>query len=132
MNFLVDSDVCSAYMRGEARVSHKFMQHGGQIALSAIVVGELSVIAEKHGQTGVYRQRLEELIGGTHLLQYDLPCARRFGEVRWQMMRMGLICPPIDLMIAATAMAHDLILVTHNTRHFEKVPGLRIDDWLAD
>jgi tRNA(fMet)-specific endonuclease VapC len=131
MNFLVDSDICSAYLRAEPRVSHKFIQHGGQIALSTIVVGELSVVAEKHGQTSVFWERLDELVGGTEVLVYDLACARRFGEIRSQLIKRGHTRPSVDLMIAATALVYDLILVTHNVRHFENIPDLRIDDWLA-
>jgi tRNA(fMet)-specific endonuclease VapC len=46
------------------------------------------------------------------------------------MKAMGIVVPQVDLLLAATAIAHNLTLVTHNTRDFEKIPGLRLEDWL--
>lgn len=43
----------------------------------------------------------------------------------------GVVVNPVDLMIASVALTYDLVLVTHNVRHFEVIPDLRIEDWLA-
>lgn len=47
------------------------------------------------------------------------------------MMEKGLAAPAVDFMIAATALANDLTLVTHNTKDFANIPGLRVEDWIA-
>ena len=64
------------------------------------------------------------------MIEFDAACARKFGEVHGRLLRGGVSVSPIDLMIAATALAHDITLVTHNVKDFERVPGLRIVDWL--
>jgi predicted nucleic acid-binding protein len=57
--------------------------------------------------------------------------ARKFGELRADLLDAGQTAPEMDLLIAATALVHDLTLVTHNVEDFKHVPGLTIVDWLA-
>ena len=57
--------------------------------------------------------------------------SRKFGELRADQLDRGQPVPELDLLSAATALIHDLTLVTHNTRDFSAVAGLRLDDWLA-
>ena len=47
------------------------------------------------------------------------------------MRRQGIEVPSVDLLIASVALVYDLTVVTHNTTHFENIPGLRLDDWLT-
>jgi predicted nucleic acid-binding protein len=62
-------------------------------------------------------------------LPFDDRCAGGAGLIRLDLERSGRPIGPNDLLIAATARAHDLVLVTANTREFARVPGLRVDDW---
>jgi len=56
--------------------------------------------------------------------------AQTFGTIRAQLFDKGSVVSGMDMMIASTALVHDLALVTHNTRHFEIIPGLKVVDWL--
>ena len=58
-------------------------------------------------------------------------CARKFGEVRGTLLQQGISIPTTDLMIASTALVHNLTMVTHNTADYRHIPGLRLDDWLT-
>jgi tRNA(fMet)-specific endonuclease VapC len=62
-------------------------------------------------------------------LAFDDRCAEEAGLIRLHLERSGRPIGPNDLLIAATARAHDLVLVTHNRREFERIPGLRVEDW---
>ena len=64
-------------------------------------------------------------------LVYSSPATRKFGEIRSYLNRQGTPIGPYDLQIAAIALAHELTLVTHNTREFSRVPDLALEDWLA-
>lgn len=64
------------------------------------------------------------------IVDFDEPCAIRFGEVRGSLLRQSVAVRRMDLLIASVALIHDLTLVTHNTVHFAPVPGLRLVDWL--
>jgi tRNA(fMet)-specific endonuclease VapC len=72
------------------------------------------------------------LSGGPPRLPFDDLCAEHYGSIRTDLRRSGGAIGPNDLLIAATARAHDLTLVTHNTGEFSRVVGLRSEDWQGD
>jgi predicted nucleic acid-binding protein len=65
------------------------------------------------------------------VLPFDVEAARIFGEIAADLRRSGHVLPDPDVQIAATAIRHDLDLVTGNIRHFGRIPGLRIETILA-
>jgi tRNA(fMet)-specific endonuclease VapC len=65
------------------------------------------------------------------ILPYDEWAARKFGRIKAELELAGKRLSDLDLQIASVALQHDVPLVTHNRRHFERVPGLVIEDWLA-
>jgi tRNA(fMet)-specific endonuclease VapC len=95
------------------------------------VLGELVVGAHRHPSPKALREGIEALCLEVAVLPFDEPCAWRFGEVGGALVKLGRPISAVDGMIAAVALVHDLSLVTHNVRHFEHVPGLRLEDWLA-
>ncbi|WP_367288885.1 PIN domain-containing protein [Laspinema palackyanum] len=64
-------------------------------------------------------------------LPFDDAAASIFGRIRVQLAALGMPIGPYDLQIAAIALVNNLILVTHNVREFERVEGLRLEDWEA-
>jgi predicted nucleic acid-binding protein len=62
---------------------------------------------------------------------YDDDCAKQFGRTRAETRQQGMEVFAMDLLIASVALVYDLTLVTHNTAHFDKIPGLHLDDWLT-
>ena len=62
-------------------------------------------------------------------LSFDDACAGVYGEIRAALARAGTPIGPNDLLIAATAMANNATLITHNTAEFARVPGLLLEDW---
>lgn len=71
-------------------------------------------------------------IGATASLPFDDQCAEEYGLLRDELDRAGTPIGPNDLLIAATARAHGVVLVTHNVREFSRVPELRTEDWESD
>ena len=61
---------------------------------------------------------------------YPIEHLRKYGELRWMLEKSGQKIGDMDMFIAATALEEDLILVTGNTDHFERIPGLRIENWM--
>jgi len=66
------------------------------------------------------------------VLPFDDACAELYGRVRADLERTGEPLGTIDLFVAAVCLCHDAVLVTGNVRHFERIPGLRVENWLAD
>lgn len=129
MNFLLDTNVCSAYLRNDPRVFNRFLQHGGALATSSIVAGELWVWALHHRKQPVFVQALENLLADMTVISYELAEAKRFAEIRAALLAQGQDASAVDLMIAATALVHNLNLVTRNVHHFSRVPDLRVENW---
>src|SRR5437588_10363553 len=131
MNFVLDTDTCSAHMRRPAQLAHRFIQHTGQLAVSAITLAELYAGAYKHSQVNRLLALIADLLQEVQLIDFDALCAEKFGQVRGSLLQQGIVVPTADLMIASAALVHNLTLVTHNTADFQNVPGVRLDDWLT-
>ncbi len=131
MKFLLDTDICSAHMRRPAKLTHRLIQYAGQVAISAVNLGELYAGAFKHSQTNRLLGLIADLLQEVQVLNFDAACAERFGQVRGTLLRQGVSIPSTDLMIASVALVHDLTLVTHNTADYQSIPGLRLADWLT-
>lgn len=131
MNFLLDTDICSAHMRRPAKLAHRFIQYTNQIAISTVTLAELYAGAYKHSQTNRLLVLIADLLQEVHLIDFDAACAEKFGHVRGTLLQQGISVPTTDLMIASAALVHNLTLATHNTADFQNIPGLRLDDWLT-
>ncbi|MCB9536103.1 MAG: type II toxin-antitoxin system VapC family toxin [Myxococcales bacterium] len=100
---------------------------------SAVVVGELFKGAYRSARREKYLALIERrLLPRMRVFPYDTTVARQYGRCRADLEQKGTPVAEADLQIAATALVHGLELVTGNIRHFEKVPGLRINRALAD
>jgi tRNA(fMet)-specific endonuclease VapC len=97
------------------------------VAISAIAIHELFYGAFKSGRPAHNVALVEALQFA--VIEFDREDARQAGEIRALLSASGTGLGPYDVLIAAQAMARDLVLVTHNTREFARVPGLRIEDW---
>jgi len=117
-------------MRGNRHAWQRFMQYRGQLHVSAITVGELFTWALRAKAPLKRLQTLLDLLSDVMVLDVTLDIGRKCGEVRTGLLDAGLATPEIDLFIAATALVHDLTLVTHNVQDFAQITGLRVQDWL--
>lgn len=131
MSFPIDTDICSAYLRRPSKLASRIQQYYGRLHLSAITVGELRAWALRKSAPPTRIKDLDALLRVVVVLGVTLPVADRFGALRAAQLDSGLPMPQLDLLIAATALEHQLIVVTHNTRHFAAIPGLQLVDWLA-
>ncbi len=131
MSFLVDTDICSAYLKGNHQVWQKFMQHGGRLHLSAVTAAELFVWALRANASPQKRHGKLDLLQDVTFLPVDQAVSHKFGQVRAGQLDQGQFTPDMDLLIAATALTHNLTLVTHNAQDVANIPGLTVADWLA-
>jgi tRNA(fMet)-specific endonuclease VapC len=77
------------------------------------------------------RTAIDQLLDVLPVLVWTAQAADIYGETHTLLMKKGQPIGIMDVQIAAHALAENLILVTHNTRHFERIPGLKLEDWMA-
>lgn len=100
--------------------------------ISTITMGELIYGAYRSPRPDFFLSRLEELVWpNVRILAFDETAARVYGELRARLERSGTPVSEPDLRIASIAFGRRLTLVTGNTRHFSKIPGLKIENWLG-
>jgi tRNA(fMet)-specific endonuclease VapC len=131
MSFLLDTDICSAYLKGNRDVQNRFLQYGGRLHVSVVTVGELFSGVLSVRTSARLLPGLLSMLKDTTILDLTYDVAYTFGVIRAPLLDRGLAAPGMDLLIAATSLVHGLILVTHNTQDFAQVPGLSLVDWLA-
>ena len=101
------------------------------LALSSVVLAELHYGARLAKDPDAELGRVKAAFAGWPRLPFDDAAAERYGELRARLKQAGNLIGANDLLIAASALADGLVVVTHNTREFSCVPGLVIEDWQA-
>lgn len=115
---------------GENQVKDRFLSSDpSTIWLCAVVKAELFFGAMKSSRIPENLALLDELFADFESVPFDDDAARKYGEIRSDLARKGIPIGPNDLMIAAIALEHDAVLVTHNTREFTRVTALKTEDW---
>jgi len=127
---ILDSDHCLALLRGHLDLRRQ-VAPTETLAVTAISVGELVHGVFRSSRIDENLARLGVLLAAVAVLPYDEAAARQFGRTKAELKRMGQKLGDIDLQIASIALAQDIPLITHNRRHFERITGLVIEDWLA-
>ncbi|MFM5890378.1 MAG: type II toxin-antitoxin system VapC family toxin [Dolichospermum sp.] len=131
MIYLLDTNTCIQYLTGRSEnVINKFkITHRENICLCDVVKGELYYggcrSVKKEQNLALYELFFSQYIS----LPFDGKAARIYGEIRFQLSKLGTPIGAYDFQIAAIALANNLILVTHNTREFQRVENLQLEDW---
>ncbi len=127
MTYLVDTDWVASFLNGRTDAQHLFgILTFEEMAISLITYGELL--------DGIYYGRnpqqseaiFRTFLRGVVVPPLNKPIMERFALIRGDLRRRGQLIGDPDLLIAATALYHHLTLVTHNTRHFQRIPGLML------
>ena len=101
------------------------------LCISAISVAELEYGAENSSRPEINRAALYVLLSNISVLPFDSNSAYEYGKIRHFLKARGEMIGSNDLLIAAHAKANNLTLVTNNTNEFERVPGLKIENWIV-
>jgi tRNA(fMet)-specific endonuclease VapC len=130
VSVLVDTNICIAWLKGEKAVREAWLAlDPDELMLSSVVRAELLFGARNSRKVAANLHRLEVLFSAMRSVPFDDAAAGHYGLVRAQLTTEGRPIGPNDLMIAATALAHDATLVTRNHTEFSRVVGLRVVRW---
>jgi tRNA(fMet)-specific endonuclease VapC len=131
MSFLVDTDICSAYLKNDRRVIGRMMLHYGGLSVSVVTAGELLPWGLRAKAPPKRILKVQKFLSGINIIAVDLAVAEKFGEIRALSLDRGQNPGQMDLLNAATALVFNMTMVTHNVADYVIVPGLVIDDWLT-
>ncbi|MCP4486972.1 MAG: tRNA(fMet)-specific endonuclease VapC [Gammaproteobacteria bacterium] len=112
------------------QIRNCFKKHQGRMCISTVTLGELIFGAERSQQVERNLADIEAMIARMEVLPLDNEAACHFGQIRAELYRAGQPIGPYDMMIAAHARSSGMILVTNNTKEFDRVPGLRLENWV--
>jgi tRNA(fMet)-specific endonuclease VapC len=132
LRYMLDTNICIFTVKSRPpQVREAFNRHHGQICISSVTLMELIYGAEKSAHPDRNLSVVEGFAARLEVLAYDEIAASHTGQLRAELARSGTPIGPYDQLIAGHARSRGLIVVTNNRREFDRVPGLRVEDWAA-
>lgn len=131
MAYLLDTNACIDYLTARyPKVVARIQESSPEdLFLSAVVVAELRYGADHSTRRRANHTRIDALIEEVEPLDFDLGAATAYGRVRAELEVGGTPIGPNDMLIAAHALSRGLTVVTHNTKEFGRVKGLKVENW---
>jgi tRNA(fMet)-specific endonuclease VapC len=130
--YMIDTNVCiDAIRRSNRAVIEKLQLHERETNISSITLAELRFGAEKSDRRSANLEELRRFLVQVSVLSFDAAASVEFGEIKATLSGSGRVIGPYDLLIAAHARSLGMTVVTNNRREFDRVPGLRVENWLA-
>lgn len=131
LRYMLDTNiVIYVVKRRPLAVLEVFNRHAGEMCISAVTEAELIHGAEKSQQREHNLRQVEDFTSRLEVLDYGRKAAGHYGDIRADLERKGTPIGVNDLHIAAHARSEGVVLVTNNLREFERVAGLRVENWL--
>lgn len=129
--YMLDTNIISDLMQHpQGEVAKQIAKVGeGAICTSIVVAGELEFGGQKKNSLKL-QERISIILSAIDVLALEKPAEKRYGEIRDYLEKAGKKIGANDLLIAAHALSLDICVVTRNVREFERVPGLRVENWL--
>ena len=125
--YILDTDTIIYALKGRSRVVAHLEKHTrSPMAMSVISLMELYFGAHRSRQVEANLARVRTLEHSFRILAADASIAGTFGSLKARMAAAGTVLDDFDLIIASTALANNLTLVSNNERHFERIGGLRL------
>ena len=132
LRYLLDTNILSdLILNPQGAVARRISSAGeNTVCTSIVVAAELRFGAEKSGSSKL-ADRIDLILSALDILPLETPADRHYGEIRQHLASQGTPIGPNDLLIAAQALALGLTVVTANVQEFSRVPGLGVENWLA-
>jgi len=128
--YMLDTDSVSFALRGQGRVRARIVEHRpSELCISSITLAELRYGAALRRSTKI-QELIDAFIANVPVLPFDDVCAGHFGVLSAELAVLGTPIGKFDVLIASHAIAVEATLVTNNVKHFNRVRGLSVENWL--
>ena len=132
LKYMLDTNICIFTIKNRPQqVRDAFNRSHDQLCISSVSLMELIYGAEKSASPEKNLSVVEGFVARLEVLPYDGLAASHTGQLRAELARSGTPISPYDQLIAGHARSRGLIIVTNNRREFDRVPGLRVEDWVS-
>ncbi|QQO07577.1 type II toxin-antitoxin system tRNA(fMet)-specific endonuclease VapC [Breznakiella homolactica] len=130
--YLLDTNICLYLIkeRPEAVLKNLRKKRSKGIAISSITLAELEYGVENSKFPEKNKIALIKFLSIITILPFEAKAAEAYGKIKADLKRRGRIIGPLDILIAAHAKSEDLVLVTNNTREFERIADVKIENWM--
>lgn len=128
---LLDTNIVVAYLNGNTVIGQRIADQLSEIAVPSLASAELYYGAYASSRIEANLAKLERLFQVVPIISFDQRASQQFGILKADLRRRGRLTSETDAWIAAIAITQGATLVTHNTRDFEHIAGLRLEDWLT-
>ena len=131
MMYLLDTNICIYVINHKPQqVFERFRQYQlGELTVSSITASELAFGVEKSGSER-NKQALKKFLSPLEILPYDEQAIWHYAQLRHDLQSKGQTIGSLDMLIAAHALALDVVLVTNNTKEFERIERLKLENWV--
>ncbi|MEO8392136.1 MAG: type II toxin-antitoxin system VapC family toxin [Chloroflexota bacterium] len=131
MKYLLDSNICIRYLnhRSQSIIDKMESTSPNEIFVCSIVKAEMYFGAKRSQNPAKTRAEQDAFLTLFQSLPFDDAAAEIYSDIRADLTAKGTPIGPNDFIIAAIALANDLILVTHNIREFSRIKALKLEDW---
>lgn len=131
MKYMLDTNICIFAIRNSNdNVLKKFREHlENELYISSITLAELMYGVEKNRKPEQNRNALLQFLTLIDIKEFSEKAAIEYGKIRAFLENQGTPIGPLDTLIAAHAVSENMILVTHNTKEFLRIPDLTVENW---
>jgi tRNA(fMet)-specific endonuclease VapC len=130
MHFLIDTNILIYRLKNLGNVNDNFLKYKDkQMSVSVISYGELIFGAMKSKSVEKNLETVNDIKSIFPIIDINCDIMKTFGEIKAYIQKIGKPVDDMDLLISATAISNGMTLVTHNTKHFENIPNLKLEDW---
>ena len=130
MKYVLDTNTLIYFFKGVGNVKNRLLSvPPGEIVLPAIVLFELELGIAKSSSPRKRISQLKDFTALVNVIPFGPAEAKAAAQIRAKLEKKGIPIGPYDVLIAASAKANNLILVTHNLKEFKKIEGLQVEDW---
>jgi len=132
MQYMLDTNICIYLIKKQSQsLIEKISQLSpNELCISSITMSELEYGVSKSLFQEKNRIALYNFVTPINILPYDAKSSLWYGKIRSFLEKQGNTIGPLDLLIASHALAHNLTLITHNTKEFNRVNELKVEDWI--
>ena len=131
--YMLDTNICiyviSKNHRNSIAVDNVAKHIGEDLCISSVTLSELEYGICKSIDPDKNRKALYQFLSSIPVIDYDSEAAKEYGDIRSSLEKAGTPIGPLDMMIAAHARSRGYVLVTNNSREFDRVSNLRVENW---